>query len=199
MKYCEKCGSEVSDGALFCEKCGHKVKNNQQKTKFCKNCGEKIAINAIICPNCGVKLKESFYNAKIKKHLTKRNIGIVAAIICIAIFLVCLPSLIDFLTPYKDVDSAYVANPVFDEKVRVTGTYIGKEENPGFLFVSNPDVVQVGNNYLIIRGFTDIEELPVGSTVTLEGRFYDIGESSYHINSKLVEGYWFTLDNIISS
>ena len=176
-----------------------KLKITNKKQSSVKTVGEKIAINAIICPNCGVKLKESFYNAKIKRHLTKRNIGIVAAIICIAIFLVCLPSLIDFLTPYKDVDSAYVANPVFDEKVRVTGTYIGKEENPGFLFVSNPDVVQVGNNYLIIRGFTDIEELPVGSTVTLEGRFYDIEKSSYHINSKLVEGYWFRLDNIISS
>lgn len=77
--------------------------------------------------------------------------------------------------------------------------HIGEEINPAFLFVTNPDVVQVGNNYVIIRGFTDIDELPVGSTVTLEGRFYDIEKSSYHINSKLVEGYWFTVDNIISS
>ena len=202
MKYCEKCGSKVSDGALFCEKCGHKVKNNQQKTKFCKKCGKEIDIDANICPNCGAKLKESFYNVKIKKYLTKRNISIVVAIICLAIFLIYLPSTIEFLTPYKEVNSTYIENPVVGEKVKISGIYLGEDD-----LVSKQNIFQVGNQYVplykygdaTVNGVDTAYTPPEGSKLTLEGKFISDEKSSYYINSKLISGYSFRVNNIITS
>lgn len=57
MKYCQNCGSEIEDKALFCAKCGFKIVDVETvATRFCSNCGSKIAAVANYCTNCGIKL-----------------------------------------------------------------------------------------------------------------------------------------------
>ncbi len=57
MKFCQKCGKEITDEAVVCPDCGCKVE--QQKviekpaTKFCQKCGKEIIFEAIVCPGCG--------------------------------------------------------------------------------------------------------------------------------------------------
>lgn len=51
MKYCEKCGKQLSDEACFCSGCG--CSTADKKKKFCTKCGSEIESEAIICPACG--------------------------------------------------------------------------------------------------------------------------------------------------
>lgn len=57
MKYCQKCGNKLDNGAEFCSKCGQAVVNiNNVATKFCSNCGSKIPATASFCTNCGTEI-----------------------------------------------------------------------------------------------------------------------------------------------
>lgn len=45
---CQKCGSELRDGAKFCDNCGAAVEFKKQ----CPKCGKIVDSNAIYCPFC---------------------------------------------------------------------------------------------------------------------------------------------------
>lgn len=59
--FCNKCGSEISQGANFCDKCGQAVYMNNMNIKnnhnmiICKSCGANVAKTAKCCPKCGAK------------------------------------------------------------------------------------------------------------------------------------------------
>lgn len=56
MVSCQKCGSEVEDGAKFCRNCGSEIvpeEINVSGTKFCANCGFEMDKNTRFCPECG--------------------------------------------------------------------------------------------------------------------------------------------------
>ena len=59
MKYCEKCGNELTEDSVFCSKCGNAVKELQQddnNTKECVYCKSKINKKAQVCPICHKRL-----------------------------------------------------------------------------------------------------------------------------------------------
>ena len=88
MKYCEKCGKQISDEAIFCERCGYKaaVYENAENTKqtnagevcenahveeakqvlTCEKCGKQISDGDNFCEGCGAKVAvyESVDNVK---------------------------------------------------------------------------------------------------------------------------------------
>lgn len=52
MSYlCSKCGSELSEDALFCSKCGEKV-----TALRCPNCGKRLPEDSVFCTYCGAKI-----------------------------------------------------------------------------------------------------------------------------------------------
>ena len=51
---CQKCGSELRDGAKFCDNCGAAVMLKKQ----CPKCGRIIDSNAIYCPFCNSSILE---------------------------------------------------------------------------------------------------------------------------------------------
>ena len=52
MNYlCRKCGSEVSEDALFCSKCGAKV-----TALRCPKCGKRLPEDSVFCTFCGTKI-----------------------------------------------------------------------------------------------------------------------------------------------
>lgn len=69
--YCEKCGNELAEGAVFCTNCGNEINSEEIKERaevseeipqiesgaqsvFCTNCGEAINPIADFCVKCGV-------------------------------------------------------------------------------------------------------------------------------------------------
>lgn len=52
MKFCEECGTQLSDNANFCPKCGNSVVKSS-KPAVCKVCGEPIEADSNFCANCG--------------------------------------------------------------------------------------------------------------------------------------------------
>lgn len=65
MKYCQKCGREIADNALFCAACGTKQETaapaNPPKTiqMVCSKCNGTMTVdeknNSMVCPYCGSK------------------------------------------------------------------------------------------------------------------------------------------------
>ncbi len=53
-RFCEKCGHELSAGAVFCEKCGAKA----AQPDSCSSCGYVFMNDANFCPKCGTKRGE---------------------------------------------------------------------------------------------------------------------------------------------
>ena len=217
INYCDECGTKLEKNAVFCPGCGKKVKKEENKTKFCSNCGEKISFNAEICPKCGVRLLNPLSNSAkdavdkgltkadsfMKKYVTARNILIVVLIVIIISLIMAAPSIIDALTPYKQVDSSYIANPVPGEKVQFDGVYYGSTSwGGGFYFfyspITNNDIVKVGNEYVIIQGDYLGHDLygHEGETVHLEGRFAQGGKSKEPVNNDYIYGHWFGADTI---
>ena len=212
FNYCPECGNRLERDAVFCDKCGFKIRQNN-KTKFCSACGEKIDFNAEICPKCGVRLLNPFANSardtlvksKSKaesfsaKYITLKNILIVVLILIIIALVFSAPSIIDALTPYNEVDSSYIANPVAGEKVQFDGEYIGTTSWGGAFFpVTNNDVVKVDDQYVIIQGDYLLHDLYGydGKTVHLEGRFAPTEKSKEPVGDMYVYGYWFGADSI---
>ena len=213
--YCQECGNKLKKDAIFCDRCGFKVVEEETKTKFCFNCGEKIDFNAEICPKCGVRLINPITNSagdilsnsadkidgavsSVSKYFTLKNIVIVLLIIIILTLVVEAPAIIDYLTPYKEVDSSYIANPVAGEKVQFDGEYIGTTSWGGggflmFSMITNNDIVKVGDQYVIIQGDYMTHDLynHKGSKVHLEGRFADGGTSTEPFGDGYIDGHWF--------
>jgi hypothetical protein len=56
MNHCQKCGSQISDSAVFCEKCGAK-QEKMPEIKICSNssCKNEMPANMIFCDKCGTK------------------------------------------------------------------------------------------------------------------------------------------------
>ncbi len=51
---CNKCNSEIPEGAKFCIVCGEPVK----KTRYCRQCGSELLENTKFCIVCGTKIEE---------------------------------------------------------------------------------------------------------------------------------------------
>ena len=202
--YCTECGTKNSSDARFCEKCGEKIVGDDTNIKFCKYCGEKINADAEICPKCGVRLVNSFHNNtkktvnslsdSFKSFLKSKYFKILILAIIILVLAINTPKIIDSITPYKDVDSSYISNPVPFEKVRFTGKYVGKTntEMVGFYtFTTTYDVVKVDDQYVFLRENGLGMSLKEGDMVQFEGKFSDDGEETREFDNRLVEGHWF--------
>lgn len=50
-KFCEECGAEITQGALFCDNCGTAL----SPSDTCTNCGFKFTKQGKFCPKCGTK------------------------------------------------------------------------------------------------------------------------------------------------
>lgn len=51
VKYCDKCGAQVSLGADFCDQCGNPLREGEK----CNNCGYVFERPGKYCPKCGIK------------------------------------------------------------------------------------------------------------------------------------------------
>jgi len=50
-KFCDQCGSKLTQGALFCDECGAK----QETSEMCVKCGFRFVKDGKFCPKCGTK------------------------------------------------------------------------------------------------------------------------------------------------
>lgn len=202
--YCPECGTKIASDANFCEKCGEKIEASDENSKFCRYCGKKINANAQICPECGTRLvnpirsnsKKTFnsLSSNIKSFLKSKYFKILILIVIISLLAFSAPKIIDSLTPYKDVDSSYVSNPVPYEKVRFSGEYVGETNTRmvGFYsFTTTYDVIKVDDQYVFLRENNLDMNLDEGDIVQLEGKFSDGGQVSKEFNNKPVSAYWF--------
>ncbi|MDO5859875.1 zinc ribbon domain-containing protein [Methanobrevibacter sp.] len=210
-RYCSNCGEKIDLNNEFCSSCGFKVRDEIKKTRYCSSCGEKIDFNAEICPKCGVRVQYPLVNSareKIKrnankadnflvKYVTYRNVLIILLVFIIIGLVVAAPSIINYLTPYKEVGSDYIADPVAGEKVQFDGEYMGHTSwGGGYLFylsITNNDIVKVGDQYVIIQGDYLSHDLygKEGKTIHLEGRFAEGGLSKQRFGDGYIEGHWF--------
>lgn len=55
MKYCEKCGNQLTENDIFCSKCGAKVMQ-ENKSIFCTNCGKENSQEDKFCMCCGTSV-----------------------------------------------------------------------------------------------------------------------------------------------
>lgn len=205
--YCPECGSKIESNANFCEKCGTKIEADPENFKFCKYCGKKINADAEICPECGVRLENAIrsnskktinsVSSNISIFLRSKYFKILIIIIIISLLIISAPKIIDLITPYKDVDSSYVSNPVPFEKVRFTGKYVGETDYTGaagFFYYSSGatyDIIKVDDQYVFIRENDLNMNLEKGDMVQLEGKFSDGGQVTKEFNDKPLDAYWF--------
>ena len=220
LNACPECGTRLKKDSIFCPGCGYKLKEADSKTKFCENCGEKINQKAEICPHCGVRLMNPIANSatdalnsiqnnvdkgisSISRYATLRNFTIVVLVLIIIALLVYAPAIIDYFTPYKEVDSSYIANPVAYEKVKFTAEYVGTTSWGSGLYyfytpMTNNDVLKVGDQYVILQGDYLGHGLygNEGKEVYLEGRFASSGVSSEKMSNGYIDGHWFGADTI---
>ncbi|MBE6496236.1 MAG: zinc ribbon domain-containing protein [Methanobrevibacter thaueri] len=216
--YCPECGNKLSENTVFCPECGTRISETEKKTKFCSHCGEKIDANAEICPNCGVRLLNPIANSAgkaltqgvaktddfIHKYVTARNIIIIFLILIIIGLVVSAPSIIEQLTPYKQVDESYISNPVAGEKVQFDAEYVGPTTWGGgyyyfvYSYITNNDIVRVGDEYVILQGDYLDHDLygNEGKTVHLEGRFANGGKSKEPLGDDYIYGHWFGAESI---
>ena len=77
MKFCQKCGNQLNDDAIFCDKCGTRVasapapttKNNDQNK--CPYCGEILNSNIDRCPTCGNEIRNREVTSSVKSFFEK--------------------------------------------------------------------------------------------------------------------------------
>ena len=206
--YCPECGSKIPSNSNFCEKCGKRIEADEEDTKFCKYCGEKISVNTEICPKCGKRVVNPLRsNSKktldgLSRFLKSKYFKILVAVVIILILVYSAPKIIDTITPYKDVDSSYIANPVPFEKVRFTAEYVDETDTNlvgWYEFTTTYDVVKVDDQYVFIRendiGMTG--KLEKGDIIQLEGKFSDGGKVTKEVNNKPVSAYWFAPDSFV--
>ncbi|MBR0271181.1 MAG: zinc ribbon domain-containing protein [Methanobrevibacter sp.] len=218
-RYCSQCGEKLENNSNFCTSCGFKVSENENETKFCHNCGKKIDANAEICPKCGVRLENPLINTAsdvldrgkvevssffdgLNRFIHSKNFIILVLAFVLLCLIVASPSIIKFITPYKEVDSSYIANPVAHEKVKFTGEYIGTTDwnLPYFFYYSSYDydVIRVGDQYLFLQGNPSSHDLAgyEGHTVYLEGEFANTEKSTEPTQIGDVVGGWFSAHKI---
>ena len=217
---CPECGAKLKKDSTFCPKCGKKLKDKESQTQFCQHCGEKIDINAEICPHCGVRLKNPLADTAssalntvqkgvdegvslLSKYLTFKNVTIVILVLIIIGLVIYSPTIIDHLTPYKKVDSTYIANPVPNEKVQFDAEYVGHTGwNSGIFYfyfpITENDILKVGDQYIILQGDYLGHGLygHEGQMVHLEGRFPSTGVSTERMADGYIDGHWFGADTI---
>lgn len=104
MKYCEKCGKQLNDEAVFCEGCGVRLLNkaDEEKQVFtCKNCGAEYSALPLYCEKCGSRMrKENFaktnpdlvnYNKKFDvKSITKSNLPLIIVIVNVIVLVLTI-------------------------------------------------------------------------------------------------------------
>jgi len=113
MKYCTKCGEQMSNKATACPKCGctpidkktskSKKRANPSPITYCTKCGGRISIKAIICPHCGCF---SIGRKTLKNPNDKINLGL-----CLVALLIPLFGLIYWPVKHKE----------FPEKAQAVG------------------------------------------------------------------------------
>lgn len=77
MKFCQKCGNQLNDDAVFCDKCGARAasvlaptpKNNDQNK--CPYCGEILSSNVDRCPTCGNEIRNREVTSSVKSFFEK--------------------------------------------------------------------------------------------------------------------------------
>ena len=68
MKFCQYCGNQLNDDAVFCDKCGKKVGGASQPAKDdqptkdgkvykCPYCGGNLPSDVSVCPSCGSEIR----------------------------------------------------------------------------------------------------------------------------------------------
>lgn len=205
--YCPECGSKIPSDANFCEKCGEKI-FDEENIKFCKYCGKKINADAEICPECGIRIVNPLRSNTKKtvnsisdsllRFLKSKYFKILILAVFVLILAINTPKIIDSITPYKDVGSNYISNPVPFEKVRFSGEYMGETFSASgglFMIMSSTSysVVKVDDQYVILRdnNLGIIGNAKVGDTIQLEGRFSKGGKTTQPFNGNSVSGYFF--------
>lgn len=120
MKYCEKCGKQLTEDDAFCPHCGCKVlQENKDNACFCSNCGKEVSREKKFCAFCGTsvnsaspqeqKEKDSQNNTYVQIQtsvVTKKKISTyklfgnlinISKIIEFALFIICIILLINYL------------------------------------------------------------------------------------------------------
>ena len=96
------------------------------------------------------------------------------------------------MLPPKTVDADYCAFPTYNEKVRVTGTYLGHPDNK----VGSSGIIRVGHTYIIVGNQLEGFE---GKTVTVDGYFIERPDSIFnvvHIDGGYVYPQSFVIENV---
>lgn len=120
MKYCEKCGKQLTEDDAFCPHCGSKVlQENKDNACFCSNCGKEVSREKKFCAFCGTSVnsaspqeqqeEDSQNNTYVQIQtsvVTKKKISTyklfgnlinILKIIEFALFIICIILLINYL------------------------------------------------------------------------------------------------------
>lgn len=170
---------------------------------YCEKCGAKIDKNTKFCPECGTKINTITNQTKNTHNtiFTAKNIVIVFLVIIILGIIMVAPTIMEYMAPYTEVDSSYIANHVADEKVQFDGEYIGTLSTDFYSRIG-PDfdyIFKVGDEYVFVHGSYSILSGNEGKTFHLEGKFPDgpQGEKSNQLmDGERISGYWFKEDYI---
>lgn len=104
MKYCEKCGKQLNDEAVFCEGCGVRLLNkaDEEKQVFtCENCRAEYSALPLFCEKCGSRMrKENFaktnpdlvnYNKEFDvKSIMKSNLPLIIVIVNVIVLVLTI-------------------------------------------------------------------------------------------------------------
>ena len=85
MAFCEKCGHELPDGAMFCSNCGYpvpattnvRVEHSKRKVTYegeiykCPFCGEILESFSVTCPTCGHEIRDSHISRAMREFTSK--------------------------------------------------------------------------------------------------------------------------------
>lgn len=97
-RYCERCGAQIEEDAVFCSECGASIKEQGDKTEiqkpntefvFCANCGSRVSTEFEFCPECGANTKMELGQTMVsgtnsphkKKNVQWKKAGLIAAIL----------------------------------------------------------------------------------------------------------------------
>ncbi|MGN1223120.1 MAG: zinc-ribbon domain-containing protein [Christensenellales bacterium] len=87
MKYCNYCGKEVVDEAVFCPGCGCSLDKTKPSTetniKYCSHCGQEVNTAAVVCIHCGCSLENKTQAKNYDTTSNKNNLYSVAKIFMI--------------------------------------------------------------------------------------------------------------------